>query len=319
MIFTDYKIDHAPEILSQLQATSLGTVEKNTITLKSSEIRLYGKRVNEHASIYLGIGSTSQDYIVKRSGTNDEQLVVIDFQLKSDLILTKDREREKIVLGSYISDSIYTSQVKYGNTENIRYLTIIANRDYLLSLCSPEGKLFRLLTTENDFIQSCQTELNTYWEIYELSEYVFEEVDHNKLLLEGFFLKILARFITSFDAERPVDRSVGDYDLRTIGEAKKFMDNSIERQISLNQILDIVAMSESKFRSLFKRTYGESPFFYLKRKKLWRSKELIESGIPISNVVTKIGYINHSYFTRMFRKEFGVTPSQHQKLYAENL
>ena len=318
MIFADYKIDHAPEILSQLQASGLGTIDRNTITLNSSEIRLFGERINEHASIYLGLGSTTQDYIVKRSGTNDPQLVVIDFQLKSDLVFFKDREREKIILGSYLSDSAFASQVKYGNTENIRYLTIIIQRDYLLSLCEAQGKLSKLLTTGSDFIQSCQTELSTYWEIYELSEYVFGESDHNKLLLEGFLFKILAQFMASFDSEKQADPPVGDYDLGTIGEARQFMDDSIEAQISMNQILDRVAMSESKFRSLFKRTYGESPFFYLKRKKLWRSKELIESGIPISSVVSKIGYVNHSYFTRMFKKEFGVTPSEYQKMRPEH-
>ena len=51
---------------------------------------------------------------------------------------------------------------------------------------------------------------------------------------------------------------------------------------------------------------------------MWYAKSLIESGEQISNVVTAIGYSNHSYFTRSFKELFGLTPLKYREAIANS-
>jgi len=68
-------------------------------------------------------------------------------------------------------------------------------------------------------------------------------------------------------------------------------------------------VSESCFRSLFKRYSGKTPSKYCLDNRIFRAKQLLESGLySVSEVAELVGYRDPGYFSKVFKKETGVLP-----------
>lgn len=68
-------------------------------------------------------------------------------------------------------------------------------------------------------------------------------------------------------------------------------------------------LSENRFRSIFKNIYGVSPVEYRSRLRLERAKELIENlSIPVTMAAEATGFKSSSYFCRLYKQIYGITP-----------
>lgn len=92
----------------------------------------------------------------------------------------------------------------------------------------------------------------------------------------------------------------------------------MEKELS-NPELDIAHMTEmlhisrTKFYYKVKGLTGENPSTFFKTYKLNRAAELIASGkYNVSEIADMTGFSTHSYFSKAFRKQFGVSPSEYQ-------
>ena len=73
---------------------------------------------------------------------------------------------------------------------------------------------------------------------------------------------------------------------------------------------EMAGMSVTKFKVMFKETFGESPQQYILDKKLFLAKELLQTGqYSITEVSYKIGFTYPSGFTRVFKNKFQYPPS----------
>ena len=71
------------------------------------------------------------------------------------------------------------------------------------------------------------------------------------------------------------------------------------------------AMSVAAFHRNFKLMTGNSPLQYLKRIRLDRAKRLmIHDGYNASTAARAVGYESASQFSREFKRQFGVTPTE---------
>lgn len=72
-----------------------------------------------------------------------------------------------------------------------------------------------------------------------------------------------------------------------------------------------VAMSETKFKTQFKKIYGAGPYEYFQRNRMMRAKHLLLTRqYSVKEVGMQLGYNNLSNFTIAFKKEYGVLPSE---------
>lgn len=80
--------------------------------------------------------------------------------------------------------------------------------------------------------------------------------------------------------------------------------------INISHLADICGISESYFRSIFLKTFSISPVKYINTLKLTRAKELLKTGLySVSDAAFLSGFHDESYFTREFKKFYGVCPS----------
>ncbi len=72
-----------------------------------------------------------------------------------------------------------------------------------------------------------------------------------------------------------------------------------------------VHLSDSRFRQKFKEQLGVPPQEYLWRRRVDAARELVaETEDPFTQISRKLGFETASYFTRVFKRYTGMTPTQ---------
>lgn len=73
-------------------------------------------------------------------------------------------------------------------------------------------------------------------------------------------------------------------------------------------------ISYEYFRRIFENVYGVSPVKYLNKLRIDRAKELLNSGMyTVADAAFQSGFSDISYFSRFFKKETGLSPSEYKK------
>ena len=99
----------------------------------------------------------------------------------------------------------------------------------------------------------------------------------------------------------------------------KYVENNYMEKISIADMARELDLSESHFMKLFKNTMGTSFTSYLNEYRLTMvSRLLISSESSILDIAAESGFDNLSYFNRMFKKRFGMTPREYRKAFTED-
>lgn len=96
---------------------------------------------------------------------------------------------------------------------------------------------------------------------------------------------------------------------------EKIKQNHCDPNLSLEMMADAVGVEASYLSREFKRISNMNFIDYLTDFRMEVSKEaLAMSTMQINEIAEKVGY-NSSYFNRLFKKKFGMTPGQYRKHY----
>lgn len=99
-----------------------------------------------------------------------------------------------------------------------------------------------------------------------------------------------------------------------VDAAIHFMKENIERRISLQDILDYVGYSSTHFSTLFKRQVGDSPLAYFNRLKIEQACHMLQTtNLHINQICYKVGIEDSLYFSRLFSKMMGMSPSDYRE------
>lgn len=93
-----------------------------------------------------------------------------------------------------------------------------------------------------------------------------------------------------------------------------FIHNHYSQQLSLNEIASLVNISERECLRCFQRNIGITPIQYLLKYRISLAASLLENtNIPITEICTKVGFDNPSYFSKIFKRFMHITPSEYRK------
>ena len=94
-------------------------------------------------------------------------------------------------------------------------------------------------------------------------------------------------------------------------KTERFMMNHLHRPLNCAQLAENCGLSVSRFWNRFKQESGLTPMDFLNRKRLEKAEHLLRNSRKnITEIAFSCGFQSSQYFTTVFRKYFGLTPTQ---------
>lgn len=94
-------------------------------------------------------------------------------------------------------------------------------------------------------------------------------------------------------------------------------ENFSDSNFNISNLADTLHLSLSYLSTVFKNATGQNISSYLAAQRLRHSQTLLrDASIPIREVCFLCGYDDPHYFTKLFKKHMGMTPSEFRNLYA---
>ncbi|NLB42905.1 MAG: helix-turn-helix transcriptional regulator, partial [Clostridiales bacterium] len=97
---------------------------------------------------------------------------------------------------------------------------------------------------------------------------------------------------------------------RIIFDVEKYILTNYDKDLSIKEIAENVFITPNYLCHLYKSKTGITVNSFMLETKMKKSKKLLtETNLKLGEISEKLGYSNHNYFTRTFKKYFGITPS----------
>lgn len=101
-----------------------------------------------------------------------------------------------------------------------------------------------------------------------------------------------------------------------IETALQYIQTHYQEPITLNEVAQTVYLSTSHFSRMFKEKMGVTFVDYLMTYRIDKSKSLLKmTTLPIEVIANQVGFTSSAYFSTVFKKKEGCTPSEYRTLF----
>lgn len=116
------------------------------------------------------------------------------------------------------------------------------------------------------------------------------------------------------------DENAGSQNHSVLKQAVKFIDaHYMDEELSLNKVAQVALVSANHFSALFSQNMGQTFIEYLTGLRMSRAKELLRcTPKRSSEIAGEVGYKDAHYFSYLFKKTQGMTPSEYRKARGES-
>ena len=137
-----------------------------------------------------------------------------------------------------------------------------------------------------------------------------ESNHYNRLYGESLYNTLFIHLLQHYAVRQPLIREHNDglprYKLK---QAIAYIQDRLAENISLEAMAEEVNISRFYFCRLFKQSTGITPYQYLIKCRIERSKILLrERKLSITDIALEVGFSNQSHFTKHFKRLIGITP-----------
>jgi two-component system response regulator YesN len=230
-------------------------------------------------------------------------------QVKKSLSISFDRDFTSELDHKLIDAVLRTDRNAYQILERV----IDEEREY--SDSNINGTCFRffyILETIVNFVNNKYHNLNKL----EKLDFYLDLKKEGSMTKEELILKFKEEIIRIFDV---LEKYYLMYKDNVVRQACNYVIDHIDEKIGLSSISDALGISKNYFCSLFKQETGDNFLNFVTKMKMQRAKYLLkEKNMRIYEVCNFLGYIDTTYFTKLFKKYCGMTPHQYKKSECEN-
>jgi two-component system response regulator YesN len=94
-----------------------------------------------------------------------------------------------------------------------------------------------------------------------------------------------------------------------------FILENYHKKLSLDHISKMFFISREHLCRNFKKETGENLFRFINRLRMEKARELLEDeSLKIYNISRMVGFADNNYFTKVFKKHFGVLPQEYRNV-----
>lgn len=136
-------------------------------------------------------------------------------------------------------------------------------------------------------------------------------------LMTEFFLTLLRQEVDSEKATRMPSRDIRLF--YQLEPALQMIRQSYSQKITLEEMADACGMSKCHFCRVFARCTNQTAMQYLTEYRLKIANHLLShTNKTLAQVAVECGFSDQGYFSRCYKKLYGIPPKQHRKITIEN-
>ncbi|WP_299125745.1 AraC family transcriptional regulator [uncultured Winogradskyella sp.] len=294
--------------------------------------------------------SMGSGYVKAYSFDNGISVVETDYFLKEDLVFELERGkihplkiifnresgyyhkfnedesyREIKSLESVITSSTPTNNhiFKIPSNTSVCIFSLEINRklfeqkieDFLSEMNDDLIDLFRDVNGINQFFYKGHYSLDVSGLISEFTESELEGFMRS-VFLEGKAYEILVNQLQLYldDLNSPEKRKIlRRATIESLKEAVDIIQNEIENIDNINILAKRVGLNQNTLQRGFKHLYKSSVKEYIKNHRIEKAKDLLETtDLNITEITYKIGINSRSYFSKIFKQRYGLTPKAYK-------
>ena len=94
----------------------------------------------------------------------------------------------------------------------------------------------------------------------------------------------------------------------------ELIEANLDRPIGLDDLAAVGGLSPYHFSRMFKLTTGETPYRYVRARRLDRARTLLaRTTLPLAEIALACGFANQSHFTAAFGRAGGLSPGEYRR------
>jgi AraC-like DNA-binding protein len=309
-------------------------------------ITLFSKQINAPVrDNVLEIPKTLGEGYVRKVGFGDDfKLTIHRYVLKEDLIVKRNpaaiandvrtiffyNDRDDLEVKYHNETNISCSQkndssillssndlrteIRFPAGSNIQYVVVGITANRLRSVLSIEkpNTTIQTITAENAsflFFESLDAEMQLL-----LKNIVSVDMNNS---LNNFYVQIKVQelmyllFSKLSLRENTTFKNINSNDAEKLLVIRNEILSDLSTPPVLSELALIASMSETKLRPLFKQTFGDTIYNYYQKARMEEAAFLLKQAKhSVSEVGYELGFSNLSHFSRLFEKQYGITPKK---------
>lgn len=227
--------------------------------------------------------------------------------LEGDGYVTIDAENINFTPGSLVIVNSNNVHATFSNSGLMKYYCLKINRAFF----KENGIDIDNLQFEETLADNQVKKL-----IKEIFEIYFEQSGNPKyiLMLKLKVLEFLYYLWENCTVSTDDKKHISDKSHRVILEAVKYINENYFKKLSLELLSDHFGYSKYHFARMFKKYTGKTVTEHINILRCEKAAVMLAStNSTIAGISCECGFDGQSYFTEIFRKNYGITPSEYRK------
>ncbi|WP_254560983.1 helix-turn-helix domain-containing protein [Dyadobacter diqingensis] len=262
-----------------------------------------------------------EDLIIRRNpaATSNNVRTIFFYSNKEDFEVRYNNEEnipfsQKNDSSILLSTNDLSTEIRFPAGSNIQYVVVGITADRLRSVLSIEKPNITLktITAENAsflFFENLDPEMQLL-----LKNIVSVDMNNS---LNNFYVQIKVQelmyllFSKLSLRENTTFRNINSNDAEKLLVIRNEILIDLSSPPVLSELAVIASMSETKLKQLFKQTFGDSIYNYYQKARMEEAAFLLKQAKhSVSEVGYELGFSNLSHFSRLFEKQYGLTPKK---------
>jgi AraC-like DNA-binding protein len=136
----------------------------------------------------------------------------------------------------------------------------------------------------------------------------------SRLMIDGL-LRAIAGLLVSRDTAGSVEPCERIYlSPPKLKRVLEFIEAHLHDSIGLDDLAQAAGLSANHFLRVFKLATGETPYHFLRARRLERARSLLaDNTMPLAELALECGFANQAHFTAAFSRELGISPGRYRR------
>lgn len=271
------------------------------------------KNIKEQLNItvYIGVGGI---YDIEQLYQSYEEAIKILRYKRDDsresIHIADIEDKMTIVHDSYIElERLLVESVKTGQSDSMDYFTSLLDMLKALTLADRKNKIIELLILT---CHSARIEGPNEGTFLDYLSYIEELKDIQEISLDAWAYRKFQYLIKTIRIRKTAKVPY------VIHSAIAYIEKHYTESISLEEVANHVGLTPQYFSTYFKEEMDCNLIDYITKLRIEKAKEIIRnSQMSVQEICFIVGYHDPNYFSRIFKKYVGITPTKYKKDFGE--